>query len=298
MTDKKPDIDEFNFDEKTEKNNVLDQSMTASRINNTQNPVVLVITAVFFVALVYYFWGGSSAQPVSTHEIVKEMQKMPAPEASVPAPAPLPKKLEIPAPEAVTQSPQPEPVAPVAVNESDKDAKEATASHKESALSIKNIEGILQQLYERQADISSQINHHMTANDKNLQKSHSDLKTIISQLMKDMQEMRHQQGQIEKTMDALGKKILDSNEAMKNIEQVMRVQLQEFQVSQQDLAQPMPAPKYSLHAVIPGRAWLRDGNNIFSVVDGQELEPYGRIISIDARQGTVLTSSGQILRYS
>lgn len=56
-------------------------------------------------------------------------------------------------------------------------------------------------------------------------------------------------------------------------------------------------PVWRVHAIIPGRAWLKnsDGNTI-TVIEGDKLELYGTVIAIDAGQGTVVTSSGIILR--
>lgn len=305
MTDKKPDVDEFNFDQKTEKSNVLDQSMTTSRTSNSLNPAAAVLAAVFFVGLVYFFWGGSSSVK-STESIAKKVidkvegVKKPAPIA----PPTLSKDIEISASELEKELVEPQvapPEQPVKEAPAQPAPIEPTASlvtENEYRQSMDHIEHILKQLYERQADISSQIHHHMVASDKMLQKNYNEIKMIINQLGQDNQEIHKKQAHIEKSIGGIAHQISESNEAMKNIEKVMRVQLQEFQVSPHDLAEPLPAPKYSLHAVIPGRAWLKQGNHIFSVSEGQELEPYGRILTIDARQGTIVTSSGQVIRYT
>ena len=56
-------------------------------------------------------------------------------------------------------------------------------------------------------------------------------------------------------------------------------------------------PIYSVHAIIPGRAWLRgrDGKTI-TVTEGDMLDKYGKILVIDAPSGVVITSSGVTLR--
>ncbi len=53
----------------------------------------------------------------------------------------------------------------------------------------------------------------------------------------------------------------------------------------------------AIHAIIPGRAWLRspDGKTI-SVSEGDPVNGLGKIIKIDAYNGVVVTSSGAILR--
>ena len=64
-----------------------------------------------------------------------------------------------------------------------------------------------------------------------------------------------------------------------------------------DEAQAIKPTTLYIHAIIPGRVWLRDQNNrIFSVVPGDDVQGYGKVLSIDPRAGTVMTSSGQLLR--
>ncbi len=56
-------------------------------------------------------------------------------------------------------------------------------------------------------------------------------------------------------------------------------------------------PTLTVHAIIPGRAWLknRDGQ-IMTVTEGDSVEGYGKVLAIDAPSGQVLTSSGVVLR--
>ena len=64
-----------------------------------------------------------------------------------------------------------------------------------------------------------------------------------------------------------------------------------------DEAQVVKPTTLYIHAIIPGRVWLRDQNNrIFSAVPGDDIQGYGKVLSIDPRAGTVMTSSGQLLR--
>ncbi len=53
----------------------------------------------------------------------------------------------------------------------------------------------------------------------------------------------------------------------------------------------------SVHAIIPGRAWLKskDGTTL-TVTEGDSLERYGKVLVIDASNGVVITSSGITLR--
>ena len=52
-------------------------------------------------------------------------------------------------------------------------------------------------------------------------------------------------------------------------------------------------PEYVVHAVIPGRAWLKSTKGqIITVAEGDTVGNYGKILVIDAANGVVLTSSG------
>lgn len=56
-------------------------------------------------------------------------------------------------------------------------------------------------------------------------------------------------------------------------------------------------PEYIVHAVIPGRAWLKStAGQIITVAEGDVLGDYGKIALIDAANNLVRTSSGVIFR--
>ena len=56
-------------------------------------------------------------------------------------------------------------------------------------------------------------------------------------------------------------------------------------------------PTMTVHAIIPGRAWLRDKNGrTITVTEGDMLDQYGKVLMIDAPNGVVVTSSGTTLR--
>ncbi len=57
------------------------------------------------------------------------------------------------------------------------------------------------------------------------------------------------------------------------------------------------APAWVVHAIIPGRVWLKDKDgNTITVTEGDKLDLYGTVLVIDANHGTVVTSSGTMLR--
>ncbi len=60
-----------------------------------------------------------------------------------------------------------------------------------------------------------------------------------------------------------------------------------------------PRIKYFIQAVIPGRAWLIASNGTtLTVREGTIIAGYGIVKLIDPNQGRVLTSSGQVIRFS
>lgn len=59
----------------------------------------------------------------------------------------------------------------------------------------------------------------------------------------------------------------------------------------------MEQPEYKVHAVIPGRAWLKSvKGQMLTVSEGDTIGNYGKVLVIDAANGIVLTSSGIAFR--
>ena len=57
--------------------------------------------------------------------------------------------------------------------------------------------------------------------------------------------------------------------------------------------------RYYVQAVIPGRAWLVGTNgSTLTVREGSTIAGYGMVKLIDPNQGRVITSSGQVIRFS
>lgn len=61
----------------------------------------------------------------------------------------------------------------------------------------------------------------------------------------------------------------------------------------------VPAVRYYIQAVIPGRAWLVASNgHTLTVREGSIIPGYGLVKLIDPSQGRILTSSGHLIRFS
>lgn len=54
-------------------------------------------------------------------------------------------------------------------------------------------------------------------------------------------------------------------------------------------------PEYKVHAVVPGRAWLKSTKGqMITVTEGDSIAYYGKVLVINATDGVVLTSSGVV----
>lgn len=61
---------------------------------------------------------------------------------------------------------------------------------------------------------------------------------------------------------------------------------------------PVRPIHYFLKAVVPGRAWIQNSDGVAQTIRvGDNLPQYGVVISVDAEQGMVLTSSGKVIGY-
>lgn len=67
-------------------------------------------------------------------------------------------------------------------------------------------------------------------------------------------------------------------------------------ISHSTVSEPLA---YYIQAVIPGRAWLIGTNgSTLTVSEGTKISGYGMVTLIDSMQGRVLTSSGQVIKFS
>ena len=117
--------------------------------------------------------------------------------------------------------------------------------------------------------------------------------------------------QLNKTINAMDNRVLALTETAdslsRDLANVKKVMIDE----DMDLASPgtikfsnkkqQPAmnttPNYTVHAIIPGRAWLKSSSGqIITVTEGDKIGDYGTIAVIDSANGLVRTSSGIILK--
>jgi len=139
---------------------------------------------------------------------------------------------------------------------------------------IKYLDGYTQEVSENLA----KFNEAITAMDRRL----SSLTSTTTSLSKDVGSVRNEVGQVRRVLREDG---LDVNLG------AITGKKQRGEVGAANVS--IEEPEYVVHAVIPGRAWLKSRKgHIVTVTEGDTIGNYGKILVIDAASGVVLTSSG------
>ena len=145
----------------------------------------------------------------------------------------------------------------------------------------------------------------------------------LDNLTTDSMEQRNSINQINVNLQELTQSLQQLNHALRNVDHRINSLQQRFESLTQDLSKvkrtirdedldlippppPEPAqstaatplePEYIIHAIIPGRAWLKSKKGqIITVAEGDTLGDYGKIASIDPNASVVRTSSGIVFR--
>ncbi len=128
------------------------------------------------------------------------------------------------------------------------------------------------------------------------------LNTKIQALEIKLNELLSKLGRLDSAMSVSSRDITDVNLKLEAINQELKMiaappapTVKEEKV--ESLSEAYTNPTFTVHAIIPGRAWLktRDGKTI-TVTEGDAIDGYGKVMGIDAPSGVVLTSSGVMLR--
>jgi hypothetical protein len=210
------------------------------------------------------------------------------PETASTATAPNPAIVSVPTP-----VPPPAPI-PTTLNpleaEKNMPLEEAEAAKLHEALNKLNaqIDSILSQVkyldsYSREvSDNLNKLNESISTMDDRLLA----LTNTTSTLSKDVGTVKSEVGHVREVLREDG---LDINPASSSRGKPGRVE-KEGQVT-------IAEPEYTVHAVVPGRAWLKSSKGqIVTVAEGDSIGNYGKILVIDAANGVVLTSSGVAFR--
>lgn len=118
--------------------------------------------------------------------------------------------------------------------------------------------------------------------------------------------------QLNRTLSAMDNRVLDLTETVdalsKDLVNVKKIIIEEdldltapatvkFTNKRQTESISSNTPSYTVHAIIPGRAWLKSSSGqIITVREGDKVGDYGTVAVIDAGNGLVRTSSGITFR--
>jgi intracellular multiplication protein IcmG len=147
----------------------------------------------------------------------------------------------------------------------------------------------------------------------------ADLKQKVSAIEQSQQTVKaevtsvgEQVGTVNTNVNNLNTQIAKLNQVIENLSIQVSKQSQEINVLR-TCTQPKPVKKviyhhvrrihkrmvYYIQAVIPGRAWLIGSNgSTLTVREGTKVAGYGVVKLIDSMQGRILTSSGQVIKFS
>lgn len=158
------------------------------------------------------------------------------------------------------------------------------------------------------------------ASTTDIEKSLSVLKKELTTLSKTSKDVKNNEKDIELTASKVVNIDKNLNQIQQEIKQLTRIvkslaeQVGDLQSARSQLqaaraakarhpgniaasAQKSVSDAMTIHAIIPGRAWLRtQAGKTVSVTEGDMLGEYGKVLKIDAPTGSVITSSGVTIR--
>ncbi|HAU1152143.1 TPA: type IV secretion protein IcmG [Legionella pneumophila] len=144
----------------------------------------------------------------------------------------------------------------------------------------------------------------------------SDLKKKVSAIEMTQQSLRSEVNALSEQINAVNNNIKNLNAQIVNLNQI--IGNMSNQIAKQSevinvlmvrttpkkvvkISRPAVAARviYYIQAVIPGRAWLIGSNgSTLTVREGSKIPGYGIVKLIDSLQGRILTSSGQVIKFS
>lgn len=137
----------------------------------------------------------------------------------------------------------------------------------------------------------------------------SAIETAQDSVRSEVSSMNQQVGIVNDNVNNLNNQIKNLNQTITNLSTQMANQSQEINLLMErskpkKIVRPIPKPptehiSYYIKAVIPGRAWIIGTNgSTLTVREGTRIAGYGIVRLIDSLQGRVITSSGQVIKFS
>lgn len=149
--------------------------------------------------------------------------------------------------------------------------------------------------------ILQSLNEEMTTNVNNIKQLEATITTLtvtVEQLNKVVNAMDNRVLGLTETVDALSQDLSNVKKVMVD-EDMDLASPGTIKFTNKKTAQPINAASasYTVHAIIPGRAWLKSSSGqIITVTEGDKIGDYGTVAAIDSANGIVRTSSGIILK--
>lgn len=146
------------------------------------------------------------------------------------------------------------------------------------------------------------ISEEMTLNVNNMQQLEgtiSNMASVLDHLNNTINAMDNRVLSLTETVDNLSQDLANVKKIMidQDLDLTMPGNNVKFSSKKQIQTLSSSEPNYSVHAIIPGRAWLKSASGqILTVTEGDKIGDYGTVAVIDAANGLVRTSSGIIIR--
>ena len=149
----------------------------------------------------------------------------------------------------------------------------------------------------------------ITTNDSDLKQKVSAIELSQQTVKEEVSSVGQQVGAVNNNINNLNAQIANLNQVIGNLSTQVAKQSAEINMimahyKPKPVKRVMPQARaarivYYIQAVIPGRAWLIGSNgSTLTVREGAKIAGYGVVKLIDSMQGRVLTSSGQVIRFS
>ncbi len=129
------------------------------------------------------------------------------------------------------------------------------------------------------------------------------IESTVSSLNKTIDQLSQELAAMQQKFSAMQDKNNEINSDMLNIKKVLLEEdldlARQSKLSSVGANEPLVynKPDYIVHAIIPGRAWLKSTNGqIVTITEGDSIGDYGRVALIDATNNLVKTSSGVTFR--
>lgn len=155
---------------------------------------------------------------------------------------------------------------------------------------------------------AQQVQPTVIESDPDLKKKVSAIEVMQQSLRSEVNALSEQINAVNNNIKNLNTQIVNLNQVIGNMSNQMAKQAEVINVLMErttpkrvvKVSKPVPVRIiYYIQAVIPGRAWLIGSNgSTLTVREGSKIPGYGVVKLIDSLQGRVLTSSGQVIKFS